>query len=253
MRETNLTKYLLGAMSCVTILTAWQAVSQFKVVNPVLLPPPTKVLPVIWELFRTGAAFEPLAQTFELLFGAYALGCALAIVLGLLMGVNRHIFNLLEPTLELLRPIPMVALIPPLFLFIGMGTTTEMVVVTMATFFPVLINTIQGVRGVDPIVVDMARTFGQSRFATMRKVTIWAALPMILTGMRIGLGYALILAILAEMLIDSRGVGFLILDMQRSFATTTMLAWILILGIVGVALNAIFEQFERAAVPWKSK
>jgi ABC-type nitrate/sulfonate/bicarbonate transport system permease component len=169
------------------------------------------------------------------------------------MGVNRHIFNLLEPTLELLRPIPMVALIPPLFLFIGMGTTTEMVVVTMATFFPVLINTIQGVRGVDPIVVDMARTFGQSRFATMRKVTIWAALPMILTGMRIGLGYALILAILAEMLIDSRGVGFLILDMQRSFATTTMLAWILILGIVGVALNAIFEQFERAAVPWKSK
>jgi ABC-type nitrate/sulfonate/bicarbonate transport system permease component len=246
-------RYSLGVSSCVIFFLAWQFVSGYALVNPILLPPPTKVLPYLWTLLTSGRIVPPLLQTFSLVLGAYCLGCALAIGVGIAMGLSKRVFLLLEPTLELVRPLPMVALIPPLFIFIGVGSSTKIVVVTLASFFPVLINTIQGVRGVDPIALGTARTFGCSRWATIRKIVFWAALPMILIGMRVALGYAIIVGILAEMLIDSSGVGFLILDMQRSFATTAMMAWIIVLGVVGFGLNAIFQLLERILVPWRSK
>jgi ABC-type nitrate/sulfonate/bicarbonate transport system permease component len=246
-------RYSLGAASCLLFLLAWQLVSGYALVNPVLLPPPTKVLPYLWGLLANGRLVPPLLQTFSFVIGAYCLGCSLAIIVGIAMGFNQRVFRLLEPTLELVRPLPMVALIPPLFIFIGLGSATKIVVVALASFFPVLINTIQGVRGIDPVALGTARTFGCSRWATIRKIVFWAALPMILTGMRVALGYALIVGILAEMLIDSSGVGFLILDMQRSFATTAMMAWIIVLAVVGICLNAVFQLLERTLVPWRAK
>jgi ABC-type nitrate/sulfonate/bicarbonate transport system permease component len=119
-------------------------------------------------------------------------------------------------------------------------------VIVLATLFPVLLNTIQGVRGVDPVMVNTARTLGHPALSTILKIILPAALPLVLVGMRVALG-------LAEMLIDSKGLGYQIIELQRSFAITEMFAWIIILGVIGVLLNAIFEQIERRAVPWRAK
>jgi ABC-type nitrate/sulfonate/bicarbonate transport system permease component len=243
----------LGIVSFVAILALWEAVSDFGWVNRVLLPPPSAILPVLGDILTSGTFAVPLGQTLLLLFAGYTIACVLGIALGLAMGWNKRIYNLFEPLVELVRPIPKPALVPPLFLFLGLGATMKIGVVAMVALFPVLISTIQGVRGVDPVALDTARTFGCRPVRAIFKIVLPSSLPAILTGMRVSLGLGLVLVVLAEMLAGQGGLGFLILDMQRSFEVREMYAWIIILAAIGLGLNALFEFVEARAVPWRSK
>ena len=122
--------------------------------------------------------------------------------------------------------------------------------VALGVFFPVLINTIQGVRGVDPVMVDTARTFQHSRAAVLWKVVLPSAMPLVLAGMRIALGIALVLVVIAEMMAGTGGIGYLIIDLQRSFRIVDMYAWVVILAVLGYALNEVFVRIERRAIHW---
>jgi ABC-type nitrate/sulfonate/bicarbonate transport system permease component len=243
----------LGVISFVVVFTAWELAGRTHAVNTVLLPPPSAILPALWHLFWSGAIFAALGQTLALLFAGYAIGCGLGIVFGLAMGWSRRADNLLEPLFELFRPIPIPALLPPLFLFLGFGVTMKTTVVALGAFFPVLINTIQGVRGVDQVALDTARTFRCPPGRILLKVVLPSALPMVLTGMRVSLGLGLILVVLAEMLAGQGGLGYAILDMQRSFEIADMYAWIIVLALIGLGLNAIFVFVEAKVVPWRTK
>ena len=183
----------------------------------------------------SGDFIQPLAATLYLLFVAYIGASLLAIGLGLLMGRFPAIYNLFEPLVELLRPLPKPALLPPLILFLGLGDLMKSVVVGLAVLFPVLINTIQGVRGVDPVLINTARTFGYGRFAVLLKVILPAALPLIFAGLRVSLALGLILVVIAEMLAGTGGLGYLILDMQRTFRIQNMYAWLAMLAVLGYA------------------
>ncbi len=152
--------------------------------------------------------------------------------------------------MEAIRPLPKPALLPPLILFLGIGDTMKLVIVGLAVFFPVLINTVQGVRGVDPLLINTARTFGISPARILWSVVLPAALPFIITGMRISLGLGLILVVVAEMLAGTGGIGYLIVDMQRSFQVTSMYAWLVILAVLGFLLNLAFEELERRLLFW---
>jgi ABC-type nitrate/sulfonate/bicarbonate transport system permease component len=242
-----------GLVTFLALLAVWEAASAWGHASPALLPPPSRVLPLAWAILASGSFLAPLAETLSLLALGYGIGCACGCALGLAMGWSAPLFRLLEPLTELIRPIPKPALIPPLFLFLGLGTATKVTVVALAAFFPVLINTVQAVRGIDPVTIGTARTFGYSRTATLFNTVLPASLPMILTGMRVSLGLSLVLVILAEMLVDSRGIGFLILDMQRSFRVPEMYAWIIILGLLGLLLNALFEWIEGKLVAWRPR
>jgi ABC-type nitrate/sulfonate/bicarbonate transport system permease component len=191
-------------------------------------------------------------QTLYLLFVAYFVACAVAVALGLLMGRFEPIHNLFEPVVESLRPLPKAALLPPLMMLLGLGDAMKLAVVGLAVLFPVLINTVQGVRGVDPVLINTARTFGHSRSRILRNVILPASLPLILAGMRVGLGLGLILVTTAEMMAGTGGVGYLIIDMQRSFRVQNMYAWIVILAVLGYALNALFLKLELRATHWAS-
>jgi ABC-type nitrate/sulfonate/bicarbonate transport system permease component len=243
----------LGLATFLAILAVWEAVSASGRVSPALLPPPSRVLPLVWQILASGSFVAPFAETLSLLALGFGIGCVSACALGLAMGWSAALFRLLEPLVELVRPIPKPALIPPLFLFLGLGTATKVTVVALAAFFPILINTLQAVRGIDPVTVGTARTFGYSRTETLLNTVLPASLPMILTGMRVSLGLSLVLVILAEMLINSKGIGYLILDMQRSFRVPEMYAWIVILGLLGLLLNAVFEWIEGRLVAWRPR
>lgn len=242
-----------GLVTFLAILAIWEAVSASGRVNPALLPPPSRVLPLAWQILASGSFVAPLSDTLSVLALGYGIGCGCACALGLAMGWSASLLRLLEPIVELIRPIPKPALIPPLFLFLGLGTATKVTVVALAAFFPVLINTLQAVRGIDPVMVGTARTFGYSRAGILFNTVLPASLPMILTGMRVSLGLSLVLVILAEMLVDSSGIGFLILDMQRSFRVSEMYAWIIILALLGLLLNSLFEWIEGRLVAWRPK
>src|SRR5262249_262455 len=153
--------------------------SRCHLVNPALLPPPSAVAPVLTHIVVSGDFLAPLGQTLGLMFVGYAVACFCGCVLGLAMGSSRTLYDLLEPVTEILRPIPKGAVVPPVFLFLGMGLATKVTIVALAAFFPVLINTVQAVRGIDPVAINTARTFGYSPLRTLIRVTLPASLPMV--------------------------------------------------------------------------
>ena len=240
----------LGPGLILALLCALELAVRSGKVNAALTPAPLTVAQRIGEILASGAFVEPLAATLRLLFIAYFAACAAAILAGLLMGRFPAVYNLLEPLTEVLRPLPKPALLPPLILFLGLGDAMKIAVVGLAVFFPVLINTVQGVRGVDRVLVDTARTFGHGRRAILARVILPASLPLILAGMRVSLALGLILVVIAEMLAGTGGLGYLILDMQRRFQVKEMYAWLVILAVLGYALNAIFLEVERRAIRW---
>lgn len=240
----------LGMATLLMLAGLVEAAVRIGWVNAALVPPPSLVLRHTAAILAGGQFAAPLAHTLYLLALAYAVGCALAIALGLAMGRFPWVHGLLEPLVEVLRPLPKPALLPPLMLFLGLGDGMKLTVIGLGVFFPVLINTIQGVRGTDPVMVDVARTFQHRTAATLWKVVLPAAMPMILAGMRVALGIGLVLVVVAEMMAGTGGIGYLIVDMQRSFRIPDMYAWSLILAVLGLALNEAFVRVERHLIHW---
>jgi ABC-type nitrate/sulfonate/bicarbonate transport system permease component len=238
---------LSGLLVCVATI---EATVRLGIVNAMLVPPPSRVIWRTLEIVASGAFLSPLGATLFILFAAYFTACALAILVGLAMGRSAALYNLFEPLVEVIRPLPKTALLPLLILLLGLGIAMKLTVVALAAFFPVLINTIQGVRGVDPVLINAARTFGHNRVAVLWKVILPASLPLILVGMRVSLALGLILVTISEMIAGTGGLGFLIVDMQRSFRILDMYAWLVILAVMGFALNAGFVGVERRIVFW---
>jgi ABC-type nitrate/sulfonate/bicarbonate transport system permease component len=244
---------IVGLASLVAVLLLWEFAARYRLVNPVLMPPPSAIAAALQDMIANGEVLRPLLHTVYLFIIGYAIACVLGIAIGLWMGCSRFADGLLEPLVELLRPIPKSALVPALFLFLGIGMKTMVTIVVFASLFPVLINTYQGVRGIDPVLLDTARTFRCGRWRTVWSVVLPAALPAILTGMKVALSLGIVLAILAEMLAGVSGLGFVILDAQRSFQTQQMYAWIVILAAFGAGLSLLFDKIELLTVPWRGQ
>ncbi|HLS87323.1 MAG TPA: ABC transporter permease [Burkholderiales bacterium] len=240
----------LGAGVVVLALAGVELAVRTGHVNGALVPAPSAVAVRVADIVASGELFAPLGTTLYLLFTAFFLASAVAIVAGLLMGRFDALYNLLEPLVEVLRPLPKPALLPPLILFLGLGDAMKLTVIGLGVFFPVLINTVQGVRGVDPVLVDTGRTFRCGRLALLLRIVLPAALPMILAGMRVALALGLILVVIAEMLAGTGGLGYLIIDMQRTFRVQHMYGWIVILAVLGYVLNAVFLKLEQRAIHW---
>lgn len=241
---------LMGALLPVSLLLALEMAVNRGVLPRPLIPAPSDVWAELVYLFGEAEVWGPLGETLLLLAAAYFLASGLAVGVGLLMGRSRAVYNLLEPLTEALRPLPKPALLPPLILFLGLGDAMKITIVGLAVFFPVLINTVQGIRSVDPILIDLSRTLGKGHWRQTFHVLLPSALPHIMAGMRISLGLGLILVVVAEMLAGTGGLGYLIVDMQRTFRITSMYAWIVILAVVGVLLNSVFERLEQRLLFW---
>jgi ABC-type nitrate/sulfonate/bicarbonate transport system permease component len=180
----------------------------------------------------------------------YTLAVIFGIIFGLAMGYSQALYNLFEPLVEILRPIPGPAYLPILVLFVGIGDEMKIILIFLASFFPILLNTYSGVRGIDPVQFDTTRTLGLNTFQTFRELVIPAASPLILTGMRISLAISLILAILGEMIVSNSGLGYFILLAQRTFKIADMYAGIFTLALLGYAMNRVFLLIESRMIRW---
>ena len=240
----------LGLATVAVLVGLLEAAVRAGAVNRALVPAPSTVAQKVVALVGAGEVLRPLGETLALLALAYVGACAVAVAVGLLMGRFAWVHGLLEPLVEVLRPLPKPALLPPLILFLGIGAEMKLTIIGLGVFFPVLVNTVQGVRGTEPVLLDMARTFGHGRARTLLTVVLPAALPMVLAGMRVSLGLGLVLVVIAEMMAGTGGVGYLILDMQRSFRVPEMYAWTVILAVLGWGLNALFVRLERRVTHW---
>jgi ABC-type nitrate/sulfonate/bicarbonate transport system permease component len=247
---TTLRERLPGVAFLALVLVAWEALGWRGGVKVAFLPPPSTIVATLAGLLGGGGVLGPLAETLARFLAGYALAVVLAIATGLLMGYFAAVHNLLELLVELVRPIPKAALVPPLMLFLGYGDAMKIVIVALAVFFPVLINTVQGVRGVDPVLVQTGRTFGVSAGRILWKILLPAAMPQILAGMHISLGIGLILVVIAELISGGSGLGSEIITMQRSFRVREMYAWVVVLAVTGYALNLVFHRGRRRILHW---
>jgi ABC-type nitrate/sulfonate/bicarbonate transport system permease component len=238
-----------GVLLLVALLVLWQVSAQYWVSSP-NWPTVTRILAALVEGARSGELPEVFGSSLYRMLTGYAIGTGLAVAVGLLMANVRLVHAALEPSVELLRPIPIPAIIPPLILLLGVDDAMKIFIVAFSAFFPVLVNTIAGVRAVDRVALDVARTFRIDRLRTALRVVVPAALPFILAGMRISLAIALIVTVVAEMIAGSAGIGYYVMTMQYALRAPDMYAAIFVLAALGYALNRGFLEVERRVLHW---
>jgi ABC-type nitrate/sulfonate/bicarbonate transport system permease component len=244
---------LPGIAFVLVILGIIEVAARSGMVNAAVVPPPTAVALQLWQIVTSGVFVVPLLQTLATLFAGYTIGCAVAITLGVLMGSIRAVYNLFEPLTEMLRPIPKPALLPALILFLGLGSTMKITLVALAAFFPVLVSTVQGTRGVDATMLDMARTFGYPPAQILWKIVLPAAAPYIAVGMRVSLGIGLVVLVVSEMLAENGGLGGSLIAMQHQFMVRQTYGWLVIVAVVGFTLNALFQRAEGRITFWSAR
>lgn len=236
-------------MLIVLLLAFWE-ISALYIVRTPTWPPVTDVFVAWFNNVIDGTLPLHLFATLWRQMLGYFLAVLLGVTMGLAMGYYRVLYNLFEPVVEMLRPIPGPAYLPILVLFVGIGHEMKVVLVLLASFFPILLNTFSGVRSIDPVQFDTARTLGLTTLQTFREVVIPAASPQILTGMRISLAISLILAVLGEMIVSNDGLGYFTLLAQRTFRIPEIYAGIFTLAMLGYALNRLFLVMESALIRW---
>ncbi len=244
---------LPGAAFIAGCLAALELAVRSGWLSPSVAPAPSQVAGLIAALIGSGAIVDPLLDTLMVLAFGWSAACAAGIALGILMGYFRPVYLLLEPLVELVRPIPKPALIPPLMLLLGLGAAMQIGIVFLGALFPVLIAAVQAARGVDPVAIDVGRTFRVGTWRILWRIVLPSALPMILSGMKISLSLALVLVVLSEMLIGATGLGAIIIDLQRLFRVQDMYAWVAVLAALGLTLVLGFEWLERRIVFWQAQ
>ena len=227
------------------ILAIWSAGSE-----TYYYPPLTKILETFndtWVFERVGSDVVP--SLLRLTIG-YFLAVGVAVLVGIPLGLNGTARRAAAPIVEFLRAIPPPALLPLAIVVIGVGNAMKVLIIAFVCLWPVLLNTIDGIRGMDPTLNDTTRVYGVRGLTRLRLVVLPAAAPQIFAGMRTSLSLAVILMVISEMVASTNGIGFFVLQSQRSFAIPEMWSGILLLGILGYVLNVIFIVVERRVLAW---
>jgi NitT/TauT family transport system permease protein len=256
-----------GAIVPVVLLVLWEALTRGGFINPQILPAPSQVLLrwiaylepleaydpadmsyLAW-LFSGELPHDALASSIRVV-GGFAIGTGLALPLGLLMGGSARIYQLMNPLIQLLRPIPPIAYIPLAILWFGLGNPPAFFLISLGAFFPVLMNTISGVRTVDAIYIRAARNLGASGATLFLRVILPAATPHILTGLRVGIGVAFIVVIVAEMIAVNNGLGFRILEAREFMWSDKIIAGMITIGLLGLAIDTGMDRINRYLLRW---
>jgi ABC-type nitrate/sulfonate/bicarbonate transport system permease component len=240
----------LGVAFIAVVFVLWEIAAASGTLPALSFPRMSAILATWWSLIVSGELLGELVPSLLRMFAGYFLGVTLGILLGLLMGYFRFFYNLLEPITEVLRPIPSPAYLPIVIIFLGIDDEMKIFMIAFASLFPVLLNTYSGVRSVDPIQLQTARTFGVAGRKLVWQIVLPAASPYIFTGMRVSLAVALIVMVLSEMVAASSGIGYFILSAQRGFKIREMFAGVLTLAVVGYILNRLFVAIENRVLAW---
>lgn len=230
------------------LVTLWWVVSLYH--NSLYFPSLKTIMEAFGRNWLFGGLVAHLLPSLANLFVGLVIGIALGIVGGIAIGLMPMLRRALFPTIEFMRAVPAVALVPLFIVIIGIGSSVSIAIVAITAFWPVLLNTIDGVRGIDETVHDIGRSFKIGRIMALREIILPAASPQILVGVRLAIPLSISLLVFAEMVASTRGVGFFVFSAQQSFAIADMWSGMILLGLVGYALTALFRVFEGWVLWW---
>ncbi|MEV7963712.1 ABC transporter permease [Oerskovia paurometabola] len=245
-------RVLRASSAIVLFLVIWEVAPRVGLVDKVFLPPLSAVLESFWELLTSGELGKHVGTSLTRAGTGFAIAVLLAIPLGIAIGWWASVAQFLGPFLELFRNTAALALLPVFILVLGIGETSKITLVVYACFFPILLNTIAGVRTVDPLLVKSARSLGLPPVRLFQKVVLPAAVPTIFTGIRMAGTSSILVLIAAEMVGAKAGLGYLITYAQFNFQITNMYAGIIAISLVGVSINAVLVSLERHFSRWRT-
>ena len=253
-RKSRLLAFLPNLILLLVLILAWQFASTVWLpsIDPhmvVLMPAPTTIARTAAGLVASGELFFHLVASLKREASAF-LFAATAIPLGIAMGWWRLVYNQVNPIMEILRPIPPLAWIPLSILWFGIGDAQNEFIIFLGMFFPILINTIVGVKNVDPNLVRAARSLGAPEYKVLSRIVLKGSLPQIITGVRIGLGVGWMALVAAELVGANSGLGFLINDARSMLRTDTIVVGMLTIGLVGLLIDTAIRTLGRKFLPW---
>ena len=232
------------------ILVAWQLASQSGWLSTRVLPEPWAVLKAFWTLSASGELWHHVATSTWRALSGFAIGGGLALALGLLTGSIKGAETALDSTLQMVRNIPPLALIPLVILWFGIDESAKLFLVSVGVFFPIYLNTFHGIRAVDPGLIEMARSYGLSGWPLYRQVILPGALPSILVGVRFSLGFMWVILIVAETISAQAGIGYMTMNAREFLQTDIVLVGILLYALLGKLADLLAKGLERWWLRW---
>jgi sulfonate transport system permease protein len=245
-RTFHLPDGLAGWILPVALLLGWEIAADAGLIAARVLPAPSAVMRAFWTTWRSGA----LTQNVAVSAGRAAQGLAIGGLLGFANGLWRPVEIALDSSLQMLRNIPHLAIIPLVILWFGIGEEAKIFLVSIGVLFPVYVNTYHGVRTIDPALVEMARVYRLGPFAMFWRVILPGALPSVFVGLRYGLGAMWLTLIVAETISASSGIGYMTMNAREFLQTDVVLLGVIIYALLGKLSDIITKVFERAALSW---
>jgi sulfonate transport system permease protein len=243
---------LLGSIVVAAALIAiWQFIADADLIPAVFLPGPAAAFEALAAEAETGELWRAIAGTMWRMAEGFIAATVIGISAGVMIGLSPRARTYLDPTLEVLRPLPATAVIPVAILLLGLTQTMIVAVIAFGAVWPVLLGTIQGLKTIEPRLVQLSHVLEMSRLDFVRKIALPNAVPDIFAGLRLALTISLILAVVTEMLSAQVGLGSIILLAARSFRSADLYGGVAVLGILGFATNALLERTERWVLRWR--
>ncbi len=239
-----------AAVWLVLLLTV-EGLVRVGVIDNLFVPAPSSVGLVLWKLFSTGAITEHLAETLSRITVGLIVGSGIGVTMGLGMGASRRLRRMFDPIVAALHPIPRLAFFPLLIVIFGVGEASKLGAVALGAFFPMLLNTVAGVRGMNPVYLDLARNHGATRAQLFGRILLPGSLPMMLTGLRLSSNVAFHATIGIEMVGSRTGIGSLLWLSWQTFRIDQLYAVLVIIAALGIGLAALIGALTARATPWQ--
>ena len=238
-------------VAIVGFLLIWEIAPTIGLIDTAFVPPPSVVFSKLAEFVVSGTVWKHLAISLQRAFSGYTIAILTAVPIGFLVGWYKTVEKYLDPLLQTLRQMPILALFPVFILFLGIGEKSKAAMVALACFWSIFLNTESGVSSVDPLLVKTARAMNVSAFSMFWKVVLPAAVPSMFTGFRYAGTVALLVLVSVEMIGADSGLGYWVMNAEQRFSTPEMFAGIVTLTVLGVAINYSLEALEKRMTRWK--
>lgn len=245
-------KFALGLILPGIVLMLWQTLGHYEIISEMLFPTPYTIAVALVTLVVSGDLWANLQISAMRAFAGFFLGGGLGLFFGILVGLFRKSEKLLDPTLQMIRMIPSLAVVPLFILWFGIGEESKVLLIAKAAFFPLYIQTFMGIRGVDNKLFEVTRVLGYSRIKQVTRLVLPAAVPNVILGVRLSLGLSWLALVVAEMIASSSGIGYMMSDARQFADTPVVFVGIFIFAAAGLLSDILVRLLEQRLLQWKN-
>jgi NitT/TauT family transport system permease protein len=242
---------LRGCISILVGLVIWEILTRLLLENELLIPPPTSVIRSFWNLTFSGQLNKHFAATLIEFSYGFTTACIVGIVIGYFMGMHKWFDEIMDPWIATLYSIPIITVVPLIIIWFGIGMISKVIVVFKITAVAIILNTAAGIKNLDPVWIELAKSLRLSTWETTYKIRFPGALPYIITGMRLGVGRALLGVVVAELMAANAGLGYMLRDSSETWDSPKLFVTVILLAAIGLVSFNLIKRLEQRMAPWR--